>query len=32
VLAGAVLGLACDRVARRGSRLRRWLAKFLGRA
>lgn len=32
VLAGAVLGLACDRVARRGIRLRRWLAKFLGRA
>jgi membrane-associated phospholipid phosphatase len=32
VLAGAVLGLGCDRLARRGSRLRRWLAKFLGRA
>lgn len=32
VLAGAVLGLGCDLLARRGSRLRRWLAKFLGRA
>ncbi|MBL4928126.1 phosphatase PAP2 family protein [Fuscibacter oryzae] len=32
VLAGVVLGLGCDRLARRGSRLRRWIAKFLGRA
>ena len=31
VLAGAVLGLGCDRLARRGSRLRRWIGKFLGR-
>lgn len=32
VLAGALLGLACDRAARRGSRLRRWIGGFLGRA
>ena len=32
VLAGAVLGLVCDRLARRGSRLRRWIAGLFSRS
>lgn len=32
VLAGAILGLGCDRLARRGSRLRRWIAGLSARS